>query len=218
MPSRWLGPLLAMIGMLLRDYHWLSDLVGGGGDRGRPAGRAGGRSGWRCDTGAVREREAVHRRAARLVLVAALAAAWPLVPSPAAADQAAARTLCTIRDARIPESSGLAAAGDSLYTVNDGGHRLRVFVLDRSCRVRRTVVGSLDPYDVEDLARAGDGTLWLADTGDNAQTPVDRRAGAAATGRECDALRLSLPGRPARRGGAAARRLGAGPSWSPRSR
>jgi len=92
------------------------------------------------------------------------------VPSPAAAEQAAARTLCVIRDSRITESSGLAAAGDSLYTVNDGGRRLRVFVLDRSCRVRRTVDGMLDPYDVEDLARAGDGTLWLADTGDNAQS------------------------------------------------
>lgn len=88
--------------------------------------------------------------------------------SRAVADRSAARTLCTIRDARISESSGLAAGGDSLYTVNDGGSRLRVFVLDRSCRVRRTVDASLDPYDVEDLARAGDGTLWLADTGDNA--------------------------------------------------
>lgn len=26
---------------------------------------------------------------------------------------------------------------------------------------------SIDPYDVEDLARAADGTFWLADTGDN---------------------------------------------------
>jgi hypothetical protein len=88
----------------------------------------------------------------------------------ALAEQTAARTLCTIRDARIPESSGLATAGDSLYTVNDGGSRLRVFVLDRSCRVRRTVEAPLDPYDVEDLARTADGTLWLADTGDNALT------------------------------------------------
>ncbi|HZB48719.1 MAG TPA: hypothetical protein VE547_06450, partial [Mycobacteriales bacterium] len=60
--------------------------------------------------------------------------------------------------------------GNSLYTVNDGGTRLRVFVLDRSCRVRRTVEAALDPYDVEDLARTADGTLWLSDTGDNALT------------------------------------------------
>jgi hypothetical protein len=91
------------------------------------------------------------------------------VPTPAAAgdEQSAPRTLCTIRDSRIAESSGLAAAGSSLYTVNDGGSRLRVFVLDRTCRVRRTIEAPLDPYDVEDLARTPDGTLWLADTGDN---------------------------------------------------
>jgi hypothetical protein len=93
--------------------------------------------------------------------------------SPAGASAATAETapgprvLCTIRDSRIPESSGLAAAGSSLYTVNDGGNGLRVFVLDRSCRVRRVLEGRVDPYDVEDLARGPDGTLWLADTGDN---------------------------------------------------
>ena len=87
------------------------------------------------------------------------------VPHPALADTS--RTLCTIRDQRIDESSGLAASGDRLWTVNDGGSRLRVFELDRSCRVLRTVGAAIDPYDVEDLARAADGTLWLADTGDN---------------------------------------------------
>jgi hypothetical protein len=108
-------------------------------------------------------------RSARLLLATALAAGsvgW----APATPEAGSARVLCTLRDPRIPESSGLAAAGDALYTVNDGGERLRVFVLDRSCRVRRTISGRLDPYDVEDLARAGDGTLWLADTGDNAQS------------------------------------------------
>ena len=51
--------------------------------------------------------------------------------------------------------------------MNDGGTRLRVFELDWSCRVRRTIDAGIDPYDVEDLARARDGTFWLADTGDN---------------------------------------------------
>jgi hypothetical protein len=77
------------------------------------------------------------------------------------------RLICTISDRRITESSGLAAAGDSLYTANDGGDRLRVFVLDRTCRVRRVIENALNPYDVEDLARSPDGTLWLADIGDN---------------------------------------------------
>jgi hypothetical protein len=86
-------------------------------------------------------------------------------PVPALAE--GARTLCTIRDSRIPESSGLAASADRLWTSNDGGSRLQVFELDRTCKVRRVVTNSIDPYDVEDLARAADGTLWLADTGDN---------------------------------------------------
>jgi hypothetical protein len=86
-------------------------------------------------------------------------------PHPALADSA--RTLCTIRDQRIDESSGLAASADRLWTMNDGGTRLRVFELDWSCRVLRTLDAGIDPYDVEDLARARDGTFWLADTGDN---------------------------------------------------
>lgn len=88
-----------------------------------------------------------------------------LLATPAWADPT--RVLCTIRDSRIPESSGLAASADRLWTVNDGGSRLRVFELDRTCAVRRVISAAIDPYDVEDLARAADGTLWLADTGDN---------------------------------------------------
>jgi hypothetical protein len=86
-------------------------------------------------------------------------------PHPALADPA--RTLCTIRDPRITESSGLAASADRLWTINDGGTSLRVFELDRSCRVLRTIRAGIDPYDVEDLARAPDGAFWLADIGDN---------------------------------------------------
>jgi hypothetical protein len=92
---------------------------------------------------------------------------WTGTGLPALAEAAPA-ALCTITDRRIPESSGLAAAGDLLYTVNDGGERLQVFVLDRGCRVRRVIENPLNPYDVEDLARGPDGTLWLADIGDNA--------------------------------------------------
>jgi hypothetical protein len=97
-----------------------------------------------------------------LLLVLAL---LPWAPYPALADSA--RTLCTIRDQRIDESSGLAASADRLWTVNDGGTRLLVFELDRSCRLLRTIRAGIDPYDVEDPARAADGTFWLADTGDN---------------------------------------------------
>ena len=97
----------------------------------------------------------------------------------------------------------------------NGGDRLRVFELDRSCRVVRVVQAGIDPYDVEDLARAADGTLWLADTGDNglnrSTVALERiRPGGAAT-----LFRLSYPGRAARRrGGAADPRPGS--STSPR--
>jgi hypothetical protein len=105
------------------------------------------------------------RTGGRLLLASGLLAAALLPSLPAAA--AEARVLCTIRDQRIDESSGLAASASALWTVNDGGRRLEVFQLDRSCRVTRTITADIDPYDVEDLARAKDGTLWLADTGDN---------------------------------------------------
>jgi len=91
-------------------------------------------------------------------------------PGPArAADPAygPASTVCTVSDPRLAESSGLVVDGSRFVTVNDGGESLEVFVLDRSCKVTSVITAAVDPYDVEDLARAADGTLWLADTGDN---------------------------------------------------
>ncbi|HWD03892.1 MAG TPA: hypothetical protein VG674_15730 [Amycolatopsis sp.] len=85
----------------------------------------------------------------------------------AAAAPPAPGTLCTITDPRLGELSGLASDGAQRYAINDGGTSVRVFVLDRSCEVRKVLTASTDPYDVEDLARAADGTLWLSDTGDN---------------------------------------------------
>ena len=101
-----------------------------------------------------------------LLLIALLAA-------PAAADDAApygaATTRCDISDPRLPEVSGLASAGDAMLAMNDGGDRVQVYVLDGSCAVVDVRSAELDPYDPEDLALAADGTIWVADTGDNAQ-------------------------------------------------
>ncbi|MGH3520531.1 MAG: hypothetical protein ACRDQ7_24810 [Haloechinothrix sp.] len=77
------------------------------------------------------------------------------------------KSVCTITDQGLRELSGLAADGENWYAVNDGGNRIDIFVLDRACSVRRVLTAPIDPYDVEDLARSADGTLWLADTGDN---------------------------------------------------
>ena len=67
----------------------------------------------------------------------------------------------------MPELSGLAAVGDKLLAINDGGDQVTVYVLDTRCRVVDVQTRALDPYDPEDLAVGRDGTVWVADTGDN---------------------------------------------------
>lgn len=79
-------------------------------------------------------------------------------------------TRCEITDPRLPELSGLASAGEAMLAMNDGGDRAEVFVLDGACAVGDVRSAEVDPYDPEDLALAADGTLWLADIGDNAQS------------------------------------------------
>lgn len=76
--------------------------------------------------------------------------------------------VCGIQDERLAELSGMAAHGSSWFAVEDGGSALRVYVLDPSnCTVRDVIEAPVDPFDVEDLAVAPDGSVWLADTGDN---------------------------------------------------
>ncbi|RSM47819.1 hypothetical protein DMA12_07560 [Amycolatopsis balhimycina DSM 5908] len=87
-------------------------------------------------------------------------------PVPASAAEAP-QTLCTIKDSRIGELSGLVSDGEHLYAMNDGGTKIQVFVLGRDCKVQKVLTDRTDPFDPEDLARTADGTLWLSDTGDN---------------------------------------------------
>ena len=75
---------------------------------------------------------------------------------------------CSLDDERLAETSGLVADPDGGYeVVADSGNPSTVYRLDERC----AVTGERDvPHrgrDVEDLARTPDGTLWLADTGDN---------------------------------------------------
>ncbi|WIY07068.1 hypothetical protein QRX60_25630 [Amycolatopsis mongoliensis] len=88
-------------------------------------------------------------------------------PVPASAAPAAPEPLCTVKDSRIGELSGLVSDGSKLYAINDGGSKVQVFVLGRDCKVQKVLTDKTDPFDVEDLARTPDGTLWLSDTGDN---------------------------------------------------
>ncbi|MQA14355.1 MAG: hypothetical protein GEV09_09320 [Pseudonocardiaceae bacterium] len=76
--------------------------------------------------------------------------------------------LCTPSEPELTELSGLVADGQRWFAVADGGQRLEVFVLDpTSCAVDDVITAGVNPYDIEDLALAADGALWLADTGDN---------------------------------------------------
>lgn len=77
-------------------------------------------------------------------------------------------TRCAVDDARLAELSGLAVVGDGLWAMADGGRRVELYRLDPStCAVVDSRIVAVDPYDAEDLAVGFDGTLWVADTGDN---------------------------------------------------
>jgi hypothetical protein len=93
------------------------------------------------------------------LLMATPAAVAHQVPAPTEA--------CTITDPELGELSGLAADAGHWYATNDGGTAATVYVLGKDCQVQDVVTGAVDPYDVEDMALAGDGTFWLSDTGDN---------------------------------------------------
>ncbi|NUT94243.1 MAG: hypothetical protein HOY78_19705 [Saccharothrix sp.] len=125
------------------------------------------------------------------MVTAGSAVVW--VSPPASADPAVA-DVCTISDPSLEELSGLASSGDEWFAVNDSDNgRVEVQVLDRSCAVVRTVTAPANPYDVEDLALAGDGTLWLADTGDNGKTRETVALHAIAPSGESTLYRLTYP-------------------------
>ena len=105
--------------------------------------------------------------------LALLLSVLPVAPAAAADTDATAygapTTRCLITDPRLPELSGLAGVGEAMLAMNDGGDRAEVYVLDGSCAVVDVRSADVDPYDPEDLAVGADGTVWLADTGDNNQ-------------------------------------------------
>jgi hypothetical protein len=95
-------------------------------------------------------------------------------PSAAAATSAAqGKKMCKLADNRLTEVSGLVATASGFVAVNtaenvespDPSHQ-KIFVLTSACKVSKAVSysggGSLSP---EDIVRAKDGTMWIADTG-----------------------------------------------------
>ncbi|MEV6350100.1 hypothetical protein [Actinoplanes sp. NPDC051851] len=90
--------------------------------------------------------------------------------APMLAAAVAAGTVCTVDDQRVDEASGLVATDGGYVVVNDGtdlaSHR-KIFYLDGDCDVKRTVSYPSQPRDTEDMQLGADGTLWIADIGDN---------------------------------------------------
>nr|WP_202886618.1 hypothetical protein [Kribbella sandramycini] len=86
---------------------------------------------------------------------------------------AAPKKLFTIKDNRLEESSGLAksAKHDGLYwTINDSGDSARVFGVDTTGEVQVVLRFNAQVRDVEAIAVDADGTIYVADIGDNNAT------------------------------------------------
>ncbi|MCW2791414.1 MAG: hypothetical protein JWO76_512 [Nocardioides sp.] len=74
----------------------------------------------------------------------------------------------TFQDPAIVESSGLAVQGGLVLTTNDSGDAGRVFAVDPATgRTVGVTRWSDEPTDVEALAPAGGGEVWVGDIGDN---------------------------------------------------
>jgi hypothetical protein len=95
-----------------------------------------------------------------------------LLGAAAGAPDPAGTPVLRFGDPDIVESSGLAftatARGGLVHTVNDSGDSGRVFTVDTATGSTVGVTSwDADPLDVEALAPAGRGHVWVADIGDN---------------------------------------------------
>jgi hypothetical protein len=142
----------------------------------------------------------------RVVVAAALAGAVAVaIPAAPAQAQAPAEepkptTVCTVTDSRLTELSGMVRTPDGFVVIDDGSndasHR-RIFFLNNRCAVVRAVRYPSTPRDTEDLARAPNGTLWVADIGDNNENRQTVALWRLAPGSNRPALyRLTYPDRP----------------------
>jgi hypothetical protein len=115
--------------------------------------------------------------------------AVPFLLGAAAAPSSQEDVVFSFQDKEITESSGLVALTGGLFvTTNDSGDSARVFTVDEHGRTVGVTTWPGDAHDVEALAPAGGGEVWVGDIGDNrasrdtvqvTQVPVgrgDRRA------------------------------------------
>jgi hypothetical protein len=96
------------------------------------------------------------------LIVAAFVVGSAVVPGSQVPDD-----VLRFQDPRIVESSGLVVDGELVVTTNDSGDVGRVFAVDRDGETVGVTTWSDDPEDVEALAPAGPGEVWVGDIGDN---------------------------------------------------
>ena len=85
-----------------------------------------------------------------------------------AAPQPAGDVVTRFEDPAIVESSGLVVLDGLFVTTNDSGDTGRVFAVDPADgRTVGLTAWAADPEDVEALAPAGGGEVWVGDIGDN---------------------------------------------------
>ena len=94
--------------------------------------------------------------------------ALPFLMGAAAGTTGADDEVFRFTDPEIVESSGLVTVGGLVVTTNDSGDSGRVFTVDpRTGDTVGVTSWSPEPTDVEALAPAGPGHVWVADIGDN---------------------------------------------------
>jgi hypothetical protein len=100
-------------------------------------------------------------------LVGLLVAAPFVLGLVAAPDAPEGTTLFRLQDPAIVEASALVVQEDLFLTTNDSGDSGRVFAVDRTGATVGVTHWSDDPTDVEALAPAEGGLVWVGDIGDN---------------------------------------------------
>lgn len=103
-----------------------------------------------------------------LLLLAAVPFGVGMLVGADAAEPLAGETVFAFTDERVVESSGLVVRGGLAVTVNDSGDRNRIFTVDTASGDTVGVTSwAGDANDIEALAPAADGEVYVGDIGDN---------------------------------------------------
>lgn len=112
-----------------------------------------------------------RRPAGLLAAAAAVSAGWPSVHPASGIHSAASHIVFRIDVPQITESSSLvvsAAHPGLIYTTNDSGDGPYIYVLNDTGRLLgTTTLAGVRPVDIEALSEGRDGSLVIADVGDN---------------------------------------------------